>query len=66
MTLDNNGKWEMQKKRAMLRGNQTLIAVDRCWAQAPCINVMTLENIYGVLVESVMLYWAEMWGIHKT
>jgi hypothetical protein len=42
MTSDNNGIWGVQKKRTVLQGNQTLIAVDRCWVQAPHINVIML------------------------
>jgi hypothetical protein len=41
----------MQKKRAMLRGNQALIVTDRYLAQATCTEVRTFENIHEMLVE---------------
>jgi hypothetical protein len=48
-----------EKHRAML------IAVDKCLAWAPCIEVRSLENIYEILVESRMLYGVEILGIYE-
>jgi hypothetical protein len=51
-------------KGAMIaKGNQTLVAIDKCLARTPDIRVATLENIYEMLCESRMMYGIEMWGL---
>jgi hypothetical protein len=58
------GSWEKHKKKIMVRGNQTLIATDRCLAGIPDMNVKMLENIYGMISESSMMYGTELWGVY--
>jgi hypothetical protein len=45
------------------KGNQTLVAIDKCLARTPDIRVTTVENIYEMLCESRMMYGIEMWGL---
>jgi hypothetical protein len=45
------------------KGNQTLVAIDKCLARTPEMRVATLENVYGMLCESRMLYGVEIWGL---
>jgi hypothetical protein len=46
ITLENTGSWEKLKKKITARRNQTLIAIDRCFARIPDMNIKMLENIY--------------------
>jgi hypothetical protein len=39
ITLENTGSWEKHKKKITSRGNQTLIAIDRCLVRIPDMNV---------------------------
>jgi hypothetical protein len=49
ITLENTGCWEKHKKKITARSNQTLIAIDRCLARIPDMNVKLLENIYEMI-----------------
>jgi hypothetical protein len=40
----------------MLTGKKALTAIDRYMASDPCIEVITLENIYEMLFECRMAY----------
>jgi hypothetical protein len=46
----------------IVKGNRTLLAIDKCLARTPDIRVKVLENIYE-MCESRMLYCIEMWGL---
>jgi hypothetical protein len=41
----------------MMKGNQTLVAVDMCSARTLDIKVKILENVYEMLCESI-----DVWG----
>jgi hypothetical protein len=41
-----------------------LIAIDRCLARIPDMNVKMLENIYEMISESSMMYGIEFWGVY--
>jgi hypothetical protein len=64
ITLENTDSWEKLKKKITARGNQTLIAIDRCLARIPDMNVKMLENIYEMKSESSMMYGIELWGVY--
>jgi hypothetical protein len=64
ITLENTGSWEKHKKKIKARGNHTLIAIDRCLARIPDMNVKMLENIYEMISESSMMYGIELWGVY--
>jgi hypothetical protein len=49
--LESTGGWNRQRCNVIAKGNQTLVAIDKCLARTPDIRVTTLENIY------------EMWGL---
>jgi hypothetical protein len=64
ITLENTGSWEKHKKKITTRGNQTLIATDRCLARIPDMNVKISENIYEMISESSMMYGVELRGVY--
>jgi hypothetical protein len=41
-----------------------LIAIDRCKARIPDMNVKMLENIYEMISESSMMYGIELRGVY--
>jgi hypothetical protein len=47
----------------MEKGNQTLVAIDKCLARTPDIRVKILENVYEMLSESRTMYGIEMRGL---
>jgi hypothetical protein len=51
--LRSSGSWNRQKLKVMAKGNQTVIAIDKCLARTPDIRVKILENVYGILSESI-------------
>jgi hypothetical protein len=44
------------------KGNQTLLAIDKCLARTPDVRVRILENIYE-MCESRIMYGTETWGL---
>jgi hypothetical protein len=64
ITLENMGNWEKHKKKITARGNQTLMAIDRCLPRIPDMNIKMLENIYEMISESSMVYGIELWGVY--
>jgi hypothetical protein len=61
ITLENTGSREKHKKKITVRGDQTLIAINRCLARIPDMNIKMLENIYEMISESSMMYGIELW-----
>jgi hypothetical protein len=61
--LESNGGWNRQRRNVGAKGNQTLLAIDKCLARTPDIRVKVLENIYEMLCESRMMYCIEMWDL---
>jgi hypothetical protein len=45
------------------KGNEALLAINKCLARTPDIRVKILENIYEMLCESRMMYGIETWGL---
>jgi hypothetical protein len=41
-----------------------LIAIDRCLARIPDMNIKMLENIYEMISESSMMYGIGLWGVY--
>jgi hypothetical protein len=58
--LESNGDWNRQRRNVITKGNQTLLAIDKCLARTPDIRVRILENIYEMLCDSRMMYGIEM------
>jgi hypothetical protein len=63
VTFESSGGWNKQKLKVRAKGNQTLVAIDKCLARAPDMSVKTLENVYEMLSESRTMYGIEMWGL---
>jgi hypothetical protein len=63
VTFHSSGGWNKQKLKVRAKGNQTLVAIDKCLARAPDMRVTTLENVYEMLSESRTMYGIEMWGL---
>jgi hypothetical protein len=61
--LESTAGWNRQRRSVIAKGNQTLVAIDKCLARTPDMRVATLENIYEMLCESRMMYGVEMWGL---
>jgi hypothetical protein len=61
--LESNGVWNRQGRNVIAKGNQTLLATDKCLARTPDMRVRILENMYEMLCESRMMYGVEMWGL---
>jgi hypothetical protein len=62
VTFESSGGWNKQKLKARAKGNQTLVAIDKCLARAPDISVKTLENAYEMVRKSRTMYGIELWG----
>jgi hypothetical protein len=63
VTFESSGGWNKQKPKIMAKGNQTLVATDKCLARTLDIRVKILENVYEMLSESRTMYGIEMWGL---
>jgi hypothetical protein len=61
--LESTGGWNRQRCSVTAKGNQTLVAIDKCLARTPEMKVVTLENVYEIVCESRMLYGVEIWGL---
>jgi hypothetical protein len=62
VTFESSAGWNRQKLKVMAKGNQALVAIDKCLARTPDIWVKILDNLYEMLSESRTMYGIEMWG----
>jgi hypothetical protein len=46
VTFESSGGWNKQKLKVRAKGNQTLLAIDKCLARAPNMRVKTPEKVY--------------------
>jgi hypothetical protein len=44
----------------MVKGNQSLVAIDKCIIITPDIEVELLGNVYDIVCESRLMYGAEI------
>jgi uncharacterized protein YunC (DUF1805 family) len=51
--LDSRGKWDKERKQALIRGKIALSSINICLARAQ--NIQVLEQIYNSLIESRMM-----------
>jgi hypothetical protein len=63
VTFESSGGWNKQKLKVRAKGNQNLVATDKCLARAPDIKIKTLENVYEMLSESRTMYGIEICGL---
>jgi hypothetical protein len=50
--FESSGGLRRQKLKTIVKGNQTLVAIDKFLARSPDIRVKILENVYITLSES--------------
>jgi hypothetical protein len=50
------------KLKTIAKGNQTLVAIDKCLARTPDIREKISENVYGMLSECRTVYGIETWA----
>jgi hypothetical protein len=56
VTFECSGGWNRQTIKAIAKGNQTLVAIDKCLARTPDIRVKIQEN--GELHSSLTVFTA--------
>jgi hypothetical protein len=49
----------------MVKGNQSLVAIDKCLTRTPDMRVQLLENVYETVSESRLMYGAEIWELDE-
>jgi hypothetical protein len=65
VTFESRHGWKRQKLKTVAKGNQTLVAMEKCLARTPDTRVKILENVYKILSEYRTMYGIEMWGPHR-
>jgi hypothetical protein len=65
VTLESTGGWNRHKMKQMVKGNQSLVANDKCLTRTPDTRLQLLENGYEMACESRMMYGAEVWGLDE-
>jgi hypothetical protein len=48
-----------------VKGNQSLVATDKCLTRKRDMRVQLLENVYEMVCESRLMYGAEIWGLDE-
>lgn len=59
MKLLSTGGWNKHKFKQMVKGNQSLIAIDKCLLITPDIKMKRLEYVYDSVCESRVIYGSE-------
>jgi hypothetical protein len=57
-TLVSTRGWNRHKMTQMVKGNQSLVATDKCLTRTPDMRVQLLENVYELVCESRLMYGA--------
>jgi hypothetical protein len=65
ITLESTGGWNRHRKKQMVKGNQFLLAVDKCLTRTPDMMVQLLGNVYETVCGSRLMYGAEIWGLDE-
>jgi hypothetical protein len=47
--FESSGGWKRQRLKTIAKGNQTLVAIDKCLAKTLVIKVNILETVYEML-----------------
>jgi hypothetical protein len=57
VTLENTGRWNKQKAIVIAKSNQSIVTIGKFLAKTTdIVKVKVLENVYGLLCESRMIY----------
>jgi hypothetical protein len=51
--------------KQMAKGNQSLVAIDKCLTRTPDMRIQILENVYEMVCELRLMYEAEIWGLDE-
>jgi hypothetical protein len=51
--------------KQMVKGNQSLVAIDECLRRTPNMRVQLLGNVYEMVCKSRLMYGAEIWGLDE-
>jgi hypothetical protein len=49
VTLESTGGCNKHKMKQMVKGNQSLVAINKCLTRTPDMRVQILENIYEMV-----------------
>jgi hypothetical protein len=59
VTFDSSGGWKRQKPKIIAKGNQILIALDKCLTKTPVVKMKILKTVYEMLSK----YTIEIFGL---
>jgi hypothetical protein len=62
-TFESSSAWNRRKLNKTAKGNQTLVAIDKCLARTPDIRAKILENVCEILSESSATYDKDIWSL---
>jgi hypothetical protein len=65
VTLESTGEWNRHKMKQMVKGNQSLVAIDKFLTRTPDRRLQLLENVYEMACESRLMYGAKIWGLDE-
>jgi hypothetical protein len=65
ITLESTGGWNRNGMKEIVKGNQSLVAIDKCLIRTLDMRIQLLENVYETVCESRMMYGAEIWGLDE-
>jgi hypothetical protein len=65
ITRESTGGWNRHRMKQMVKGNQSLVAIDKCLTRTPEMRIQLLENVYELVCESRMIYGAEIRGLDE-
>jgi hypothetical protein len=65
ITLESTGGWNRHRKKQIVKGDQSLLAIDKCLSRSPDMRIQLVENVYEAVCESRMMYGAEIWGLDE-
>jgi hypothetical protein len=51
--------------KQMVKGDQSLVAIDKCLTRTPDVRIQLLEDVYEMVCELRMMYGAEVWGLDE-
>jgi hypothetical protein len=63
--LESTGGWNRHRMKQMVKGKQSLVAIDKCLTRTPDMRIQLLENVCEMVCESRFMYRAEIWGLDE-
>jgi hypothetical protein len=60
VTFESSAGWKKQKLKTTAKGDQTLVAIEKCLARTPDISLNNLEKLYELLSESRTMYGKDL------